>query len=320
MKQLPRLRILVIMFSLLFVAYLFYVLPSAISWGPLNNYRNVSVRTTVNITDAMPEIINISCNAGAAVNLVPGDRQNVTCIIQLRDYNGGNTIDGTNGSGVNASFFYYSLNQSNDPDDNNVHYTNDSCLVNGSASGWYINWTCSFFPWYYANNGTWRINVSVHDRYHNKSYNVSGTGNFSIQPLYALNVTDTINFGDMAVGDTSQNGIQANITNFGNMKINISIYGYGAQNQTSYGAYAMICEQRNLTLNTERYSLNATDLWSGMTAITGAPVLIPGLSLLQQQDDLVQVYNSTYWKLYVDPISNPFGVCNGTVIFSAMVG
>jgi hypothetical protein len=318
METKNRLKLFVVVFSILFVFYLFNVAPSVVSWGPLNNYRNFSVRTTVNITNAMPEILNITCNNGSSVTLIPGSTQNVTCIIQIRDYNGGITIDGTNGSGVNTSTLYYFQNSSQDPDDNNVHYTNSSCSVTGTASGYYINWSCGFNMWYYSNNGTWRINVTVHDRYQNTSYNVSSERNTSVNSLYAINVTDVINFGDMSVGDVSANPAQANITNFGNMRINISLYGFGADNQTRYGAYAMICEIRNLTLNTERYSIVESDAWAAMTPISGTPTKINSLSIVQQEDDVVPVVNSTYWKLYIDPVSNPFGQCNGTVIFSAI--
>jgi hypothetical protein len=320
MKSQNKIKILLITFLCVFALYAITILPTVLSWGPLNNYRNFSVKTTVNVTESMPEIMNITCNSGNSVLLMPGGQQNVTCVIQLRDFNGGNTINGTGGSGVNASYFYYFLNKSDDPDDNNVHYTNNSCTLNGTDNGWYINWTCSFMPWYYANNGSWFINVSVHDRYHSTSYNVSGTGNFTISALYAINVTDTINFGDMAVGDTSANPIQANITNFGNMRLNITVYGFGGENRTLYANYSMICDQRNLTSNVERYSINQSDLWSGMTPINNTAVTIQAFNIVQRTNDLEPVVNSTYWRLYIDPASNPYGTCNGTVVFGASAG
>ena len=311
-----KIRVLGLIFLLVFAFYTFNVVPSVISWGPINNYLNFSTRTTVNITDAMPEILNVTCNSNQ-VTLVAGATQNVSCVIELRDFNGGDTINGTNGSGVNVSTFYFILNQSNEPDDNNTHYTNNTCTVLGTPNGFYINWTCGFSVWYYANNGTWTINVSVHDRYNNKSYNVTGYQNVTINPLYALNVTDVIDFGDMFVGETSQTSVQANITNFGNMNINVSVYGFGGDNQTLYPNLAMVCTIRNLSLTNERYSSD-DQAWSSMTAISASAVLIPNITIPQQQIDSQREINTTYWRLFIDPTTNPFGQCNGTVVFSAV--
>ena len=322
MKHKDSLKIFAL-FSIMAVLYLYLALPSAFSWGPLNNYRNFSVRTTVNITDAMPEILNITCNGGSAIALSPGSVQNITCIVEIRDFNGGNTLNGTVDTGagpsrVNISYIYYYLNSSNQPDDNNSHYTNNTCTLTGPANGYYVNWTCGFHLWYYANNGTWTVNVTAHDRYNNRSYNVSGYKNVTVSPLYAFNVTNTIDFGNMYVGEASQNAVQANVTNFGNMNINVSVYGYGAENQALYSSLALLCEVRNLTLTNERYSLSSSPAWASMTAITATAVQIPNLTVIQRQDENLEVVNSTYWRLYVDPASNPFGQCNGTVIFSAI--
>jgi hypothetical protein len=322
MKTKEKLK-LSILFGLIFVFYIYLALPSVVSWGPMNNYRNVSVRTTVNITDAMPEVLNITCNSGAAVTLTAGGTQNVTCLIQIRDYNGGNTLNGTvdsgsGVSGVNMSTFYHILNQSNEADDNNTHYTNSSCSLTGIPNGYYVNWTCAFNVLYYANNGTWTVNATVHDRYNNRSFNVSGYQNVTINALYALNVTDVIDFGQMFVGETSTSPVQANITNFGNMQINVSVYGYGSDNQTLYSNYALICEVRNLSLSTERYSISSADAWSAMTPITASSVQIINLTVDRRTNDNAEVRNATYWRLYVDPASNPFGQCNGTVVFSAV--
>src|SRR4030042_6118701 len=81
-----------------------YTLSSLVlGWGPSATYSNVSVRTTVNITQSYPEIINVSCNSGAVITLNAGATKNIICFFQIMDYNGGNTINSTN-----VTFFYYS--------------------------------------------------------------------------------------------------------------------------------------------------------------------------------------------------------------------
>jgi hypothetical protein len=293
------------------VIYIYNLVPLVLSWGPSANYRNASVRTTVNITQAYPEIINVTCNNGTAITLNPGTTKTASCLVQIRDYNGGNNINSTNGT------FYYYLNNSIDPDDNNTHYTNATC-INETPNGYYVNWTCSFDLWYYANNGTWKANITVKDNY---NMSVSGSRNATINPLYALNVTQEINFGNMAVGDiTGDPPVQANITNFGNRDINITVYGFGGEDPGTGAGLAMNCTVRNISISNERYDLSLATQYPSMTPITSSATNITGLKVYQQTNDSQQVINSTYWRLNVNLTNNPFGQCNGTVVFSAEIG
>lgn len=288
--------------------YIYSSLPWAFSWGPSSNYQNVSVRTTVNVNESFPEITNISCNNGASITLNAGTTKTINCTITIMDYEGGANINRTN-----ITFYYY-LNNSVDPNDNNTHYTNASC-VNTSDDGLYtVNWTCSLDLLYYANNGTWTANASIWDDMDNSDTFIK---NFTINALYALNVTSLIDFGNVPVGDTSTEQ-QANITNFGNRDINISIYGFGGQNETTYAGLAMVCAQRNITISNERYSITSGAGYAAMTSVQTSYATIAGLKIIQQTDDTLQVINSTYWTLHVNVSTNPFGICNGTVVFAAI--
>jgi hypothetical protein len=293
----------------LFIIYAYNSISPVISWGNGSNYRNYSVRTTVNVTQTYPEILNITCNNQSGITLNAGTTKTVSCLVQIRDYNGGNTISTVNGT------FYYRLNESSDPDDNNEHYTNVSC-TNDTANGNYVNWTCSWDVWYYANNGTWRVNATVMDNY---NMSVFSYRNATLNALYALNVTPIINFGNMAVGDTIDPSVQANVTNFGNMNISVSVYGFGGENPTSYAGLAMVCEVRNISISNERYDLNSATAYTAMTSVTSTATNITGLKVNQQIDDGSMQINSTYWRLHVNVTTNPFGECNGTVVFSAEV-
>lgn len=300
-------RIIISLYVLLILFFIFKGVPVLAGWGPGPNNINYSVRTTVNVTNAYPEILNISCNNSASVTLTAGSTHTVTCLVQMRDYNGGNTILVTNGT------FYYYLNQSNNPDDNNTHYTNNSCL-NISTSGYYTNWTCGFDLWYYALNGTWVANVTTADNF---GASTSSTGNGTIGSLLALNVTSLIDYGNLQVTQTS-NSIQANVTNFGNVPLNVTVYGFGGNDSVLGAGLAMICDQRNLTLPNERYDLNSATVYDSMTPLTGSPATISGLKISKQSQPNVYVVNSTYWRLHVNLSTNPFGICNGTVVFAAI--
>jgi hypothetical protein len=302
-KALP----IIVVLLCLFIIYLYNSIPSVLSWGNSSNYKNFSTRTTVNITQAYPEILNITCNNGAAITLNAGTTKTASCLVQIRDYNGGSTI-----SSVNGTFYYY-LNASTDPNDNNEHYTNSSCTENTSI-GYYTNWTCSWDLWYYANNGTWRANATVMDDY---NLSVFSYKNATVSTLYALNVTPLIDFGNMAVGDTKDPSVQANVTNFGNMNISVSVFGFGGEDPVAYANMAMVCEVRNISIANERYALGLATLYDSMTSVTSAATNITGLKVFQQLNDSQQVINSTYWRLHVNVTTNPFGQCNGTVVFSA---
>jgi len=293
-------------FISLLTIYLYSMLILVLSWGPSSNYENVSVKTTVNITQGYPEILNITCNNGSSVTLSAGSTKTMSCLISIQDFNGGNDINNTNGT------FYFYLNQSSDPNDNNTHYTNATCTED-SANGFYVNWTCAFDLMYYANNGSWKANFTVKDKYNMTSNRYT---NVTINQLYALNVTSTIDFGNMAVGDTSTTPTEANITNLGNVNINISLYGFGGENEITGAGLAMICDQRNISISNERYAISSI-AYDSMTSVPTSPSFIAGLTIPQQTDDSQQEINTTYWRLHVNVSTNPFGVCNGTVIFSA---
>jgi hypothetical protein len=277
------------------------------SIGP--NYRNVSIDTRVNITHARPEVLNISCDKSITLNA--GTTKTVTCNATIRVWSGPAEI-----ADVYAVFWDNNTANYTSPDRNNNHYTNASCTQNVSYALYYVNYTCNFSIWYYANNGTnWLGNITAYSNY---SFN-SSVGNWSsnytnttINALLALNVTPLIDYGNMAVGDTS--GPQtANVTNFGNLNMNVSVRGYGA---TQGDGLAFVCQIGNISIANEKYSLNQSgDFLIDYHSLSSVFTQIPSLTMPQQTNDTQQVINSTYWRLYVPP--NPFGQCNGTIVFQA---
>lgn len=281
------------------------------------NWRNVSVDTTVNITDALPEILFVRIgpvNAPNNITLNAGTTTNISCNATARDWNGGYTI-----TNVSATFYANTTVNSTSPDDNNTHYTNSNCTpLPGEMDQYTRNFTCTFLVQYYADMGFWRCNVTATDANHtfNESvqnysrWNYNGT---HIDALLALNVTPLIDFGNLSVGDTSDPQ-QANVTNLGNRNINISVRGFS---NTSYltDGLAMKCDIGNITVQNEKYNLIGGQNPALYTNLSNLSAQISGFTVLQQTNDSQQVINTTYWILYVPP--NPFGRCNGTVVFQA---
>jgi hypothetical protein len=290
-----------------YIKVLVIVIIGILLYNSVSSYNNeyVNVTTRVNITGTGPEIINVVVGVNGNVTLSAGTNYTMLCNVSIRDYNGWNDINMTN-----ATFFYY-LNNSNESDDNNEHYTNQSCELAANDGQYIANYTCNFFVAYYANNGTWYCEATVNDT---SGYEDTGNGSGLVDPLYAINVTDVIDFGNLSVGDYSDN-ITANVTNYGNMDINVSVRGYGGTNP-SLTTLAMVCTVGNISISNERYTLNSTYDWAIQTPVTATDADI-GMKVFQRIDDTQESLNASYWSLYVPP--NPFGLCNGTVVFTATI-
>lgn len=267
------------------------------------NYDHVNVTTIVNITNAYPEILNLTVGLdNSNFTLSAGTQRTLYCNATIRDYNGFNDI-----TLVNATLYYY-LNSSDQADDNNEHYTNTSCTETSNDGQYLANYSCSFQLQYYAYNGTWDCNLTVTDSY---NFTDSADNSTLIDPLYALNVTDLIDYGNLSVGETSEN-ITATVTNFGNMDINISVLGYGLVEGDGVGLVCGLGD--NISIENQRFSSNVATGWAGKTQLAATGQLMEDM-VLKQTDDITQVTQETYWQLYVPP--NPFGVCTGTVRFTA---
>lgn len=295
---------------LLIVVFVAYIAGSAFfaysfTIGP--NYRNISVDTTVNITNAPPSVLSVVIESGATnITLNAGTYRNVTCNATIRDYNGGSTI-----TNVSATFFHTTVTFAA-ADDNNSHYTHTGCTL-GAFDTFTRNITCNFLVQYHANASFWTCNVTATDPFNfaNASRAWSNTNTTFIDALLALNVTPLIDYGNLAVGDVSTPQ-QANVTNLGNQNINVSVRGYG---NVSTDNLAMYCDIGNISIEYENYNLiGGTDL-TVYTNLTNTSVLINNLTILHQTNDSQRVINTTYWTLEIP--NTAFGRCNGTVVFQA---
>lgn len=267
------------------------------------NFEYVNVTSKVNVTNAYPMITSVRIDSNITLNA--GSTKSIKCNVSITDWNGYADI-----KNVSATFWDNTSANSSSPDGID-HYTNSSCTnITGQLSSYYANYTCSFNVWYYANNGSnWMCNVTVQDNYNfnDSRYNIT-----DIRPLWAINVTPTIDFGEMAVGET-RNNITANITNFGNMPVNISVNGYG---NTTNDGLAMKCAIRNISISNLRFSINASQIWDDKANLSNSLKNISGLTIPKSNGTFTQ--NVTYWDLYIPPSENPFGLCTGTVVFTAV--
>ena len=295
---------------MLFAIALVLLLPLGMAPNNVSpNYKNVTVWTHVNITNSKPEVLNITFQdfdntSLSNITINAGGFKTVYCNVTVRDWNGFNDIQY-----VNATIWHAATSSYSAADNNNSHYTNSSCTINSSISAYVGSYVCGFNVIYYVNNGTWICNATDVDTANTTGV---GLGNTTFYPVYALNVTDGIDYGSAAVESFTGN-VTANITNLGNMPINVTVEGYGAKRGDGL---AMNCSLGgNITIGNERFSTASVD-WSLMTKLISSPQLIPNLTLSKQNNNAM-VTNSTYWQLYIDSTNNPGGNCTGNIIFTA---
>ena len=295
---------------------------SGLNNTPSPNYENVTVWTRINVTNAKPEIFPVVINEGLPllpnITLRGGGIRNVLCNATIRDWNGMDDNITVNGS------LYFAVAGYNASDDNNTHYTNASCINVTPAygqNGIYKNYTCGFDTLYYANAGVWNCTLAAYDIKDGKNYTVYGSNRTNFDRLFSLNVTDGIDYGDVAVGEFSNTAI-ANITNFGNSAINITVQGYGG---VLNDGNAFVCNTSlsvfNISVGNEAFTINITNQnFTEKTALNGNLQNITNLTMPKQTDPSVQIINSTAWQVYIPVSINPNGVCTGNVIFAARQG
>lgn len=300
MNQTPKMGR--VAFVVLFSIGVFVVLLAQLSWsfsqGP--NNRNVSVDTQVNVTGSAPDVLSVIMQNPITLNA--NSLKVVSCNASIRDYNGISTVDN-----VHARFFHSSSSLLA-ADDNNTHYSNANC-TQYEQDGIYGNYTCNLTLTYYATNGTWNCTIVANDSSGLYGNNSNRT---NISAMLALNVTTLIDYGQMNIGDTSTNQT-ANVTNVGNVPINVSVSGYG---RTPGDGLGFVCEQGNLTVGLQHFSLNISANYTSKQNLTSAQQQVMGLTVPKPQNDSA-VTNTTYWQLYLNPGQNVFGLCNGTIVFQA---
>lgn len=266
------------------------------------NARNSSLYN-LNVSWYVPSILQV--NPDYSITLNAGTTKKVNCNATVFYGNGANEI-----AEVNGTFFRTNITEENQ-EDNNTHYSNASCISTG-ALGNVSNYTCSFYVYYYAFNGTWNCSIHVFDDY-------GGEGNDSgisdINPLYALNLSDvTLDYGDVSPGTYSSDESIA-ITNYGNMPINVTVKGYGGDNPVSGNGYSFSCSSgANITIDNQRYSELSGRTFAQKKQLTSSEVHL-NMTILKQMLPSVPVSNNTYWQIYVPPRPD-LANCNGTIVFT----
>ncbi len=276
---------------------------------------NDTAISKVNVTNTPPVVSNVILYSNISlpdIDLYPGTTTVIYCNATITDYNGYLDVNMSNAT------LYHITNSSNSADNEIKHYTNTSCLLFG-GSGSNISTSCKFEVQYFALNGTWVCNITAKDQTIAGAFATAQNFTYeNITPLVALNVTEIIDFGTLAPTENSTSDTNATITNLGNVRLDLNTHGY-ARNDGD--GYAMVCDVGNLTISNIKYNITTPGLMhASMTALTGtvAGFTESSFNLNPANTSAALSSTKTYWKVSVPPAIR--GMCNGTIVFNAMVG
>lgn len=299
-----------LLLALLF-APAFYVATAAVG-------ENATTTTVLEIGNVFPEILDMEFDGGAQdIDLTPNATKQVIVTVIARDFNGEEDV-----ANVTVELFDLSSSFVGDADDNNYHYTNNSCALNLDYGDIYeLEANCTFDVWYYAYNSTWQATAVVTD---SAGLTDSDNATAVVNKLLAVGVPDVIDYGTVNATFVSDEQI-ANVTNFGNVFLNLSLSGYSFSEGDGNAMNCTLGSVKNISIEYEKYNLTASTL--GVTSsnfsdfyvnLSSTPT-IKTFDLQLREDDVTHdAIKPSYWRIYV-----PVGVagsCSGNILFGAVQG
>jgi len=250
------------------------------------------------------------------VNLLPATTKTITCTSIITVYSGENGLENVTGAFFdNVSSFY------SQADDNNYHYTNGSCDMNKAyGDGYEIEVNCSFQVWYYANADYWNCTMDATD---NLTASRFGNDLTTVNGLLALGVPSIINFGEFAAKEIS-NEAEVNVTNYGNVNINLSLSGYGHVENDGNSMNCSLGFTKNISIEYEKFNLTKSTPGAltheqangNYTNLTSNPIPKKFDLDYRTNDALDDANKTSYWRIYIP--GGVAGNCQGNVIFGAV--
>lgn len=330
------LMILVIFASFIFTGLMFTT--DSVSAETVN-ITNRTVIAIVNVTNTEPNITAVHFDdlddiPANEIDLVANNVTFAYCNATVFDYNGWRDIQPNL---TNATAYISSVGRDG-ATDNNHRYRNESCgscrqavaseIPAGADVSLYARCDCKFAILYYANHSSdWICNITISDNggtavnnRTNLTDSDATSDSVTINKLLAVDTNYILDYGNLSVTQTSTE-IVHNVTNTGNIDLNLTLRGYGGQNESLGINSTMVCDFGNISFGNQRYvtglqNQGTTD-FETMINLTNS-TKGTNLTLFRRTND--QTYgndrNGTLWRLYV-PLSVG-GLCNGTIIFGAI--
>ena len=282
------------------------------------NVTNATVIARVNVSNTEPDLYRVKIDspldANRNIDLTANTATTVICNGSVQDINGFDDI-----KNVSATFYDIAV-ASNESDDKNTHYSNISCgpcsLVAGTNNQ---NGTClcQFAVQYFANPTNWQCNMTVND---SGGVVISQNSTFyAVNEVLGISVENSVlEYGNLSVTQVS-NYRRENVTNGGNIPINITVRGFGGGDESIGQNLSMICESgTNITFGNQRFYPGNNTAFADMYNLTNQTRQVFNLTIPQRTVDtgLGNSSNATFWRLQI-PIGSS-GVCNGTILFGAI--
>jgi len=256
--------------------------------------------------DPPPVASDVSINSGAgSISLTEGTTTNVVVTATVTDDNGCEDI-----TGVTVKFYKTAMGAGAADDENN-HYTvtTPTDVVKNSCVSLVATYTATIPVWYYADPAEWTTQVTPTDG----TDGTASTDTITINTLIALSVTDTIDYGPLALGaDTGAGDATTTVTNTGNASIGVQVDGYGASDSDGK---SMICTFGSILLANEKYSKTASTAYASKTALTDTATTVVDFSIAQRTDGATT--GDIYWGFGM-PANGVGGSCTGTVVFTPL--
>jgi hypothetical protein len=258
-------------------------------------------------------VIDSNFNQISEVNLLVANTRKTFCRAIVRDYDGTDSL-------LNASAVFFDKTESffEDADDNNKHYTNLSCFINHSHGAQNeAEVLCGFDLWYYANSGNWNCSFTIYD-----NFSISAVNNTDvfINELLAIGVNNTLSYNEIYSSGLSNEGVLA-VYNYGNAKINISLFGYGEEEGDGF---SMVCPfDKTIPIENQKYNLTHStegDITLGdfepAYSPLGSDAEIKEFNLDYRKNQIVNdAFRPTYWRIRVPESIE--GTCSGNIVFGA---
>jgi len=289
---------------------------STLSLGAYSWFVNCSANSTTNVSgtyfmrlaflNRAPTVSSVRVNdsGGGAIQLSVADDMAVLCNATVTDPDGYSDIIASNAT------LYHQSGTSQSADDYNVHYTNSSCSFTGGA-GNSRNSSCAFFLHHEALNGTWTCNVSSKDSAGNSG---SATGANTVDQLVALTILeDSISFGSMRPGQNSSSANSTNITNMGNVMIDIQVAANAGMSCSGAG----VIGAGNISYGVFPGSYDSMSVKKLSTGYVNESAFDLGVEGIETSEGVAST-KKEYWTINI-----PQGVrggCNNTVTVLAVIG
>jgi hypothetical protein len=279
---------------------------------PVFSAVNDTFQANVTVGNSPPTVagVNLNDSDGVTIQLTVSSTTRVMCNATLTDLNGYSDIVGAN------STFYHSSSTSGASDDINSHYTNNTCtLFGGTGTTIYANCTVNLS--FAAINGTWTCNVTAWD---NATTSGSATGTNTVDQLVALSIwNSSIDFGAMTNGQNTTTAQGVNISNEGNVMIDIAVKSQTATmsclgSADCIGAIGVGNMTFNLTAGTYDNMISGFNLTTTNQTVTAFNLTAKGIDTA----DTVNATRNLYWGIQIPQAVK--GEFNTNITISALIG